>query len=208
MIAVVARQGSGNENSDWDIIQTNIDGAITEIAGITPIVVDGKNAKRTISMADSGVTAKAYGDTTAQTPAFGATFKVPSFTVDKFGRLTVAGEHTVTIPDAIASASANGLLTSADYTLLHGLDTDVTKLKQDVSTLQTSVVTKYSLTLTAGQTSTTQNITSSSDILSIEASNATTGETIMVDSALVGTVLTISIEAATDYDIKIIVATL
>ena len=197
MIAVVARQGSGNENSDWDIIQT-----------ITPIVVDGENAKRTISMADSGVTAKAYGDTTAQTPAFGATFKVPSFTVDKFGRLTVAGAHTVTIPDAIASASANGLLTSADYTLLHGLDTDVTKLKQDVSTLQTSVVTKYSLTLTAGQTSTTQNITSGSDILSIEASNATTGETIMVDSALVGTVLTISIEAATDYNIKIIVATL
>ena len=91
---------------------------------------------------------------------------------------------------------------------MHGLDTDVTKLKQDVSTLQTSVVTKYSLTLTAGQTSATQNITSGSDILSIEASNATTGETIMVDSALVGTVLTISIEAATDYDIKIIVATL
>ena len=30
----------------------------------------------------------------------------------------------------------------------------------------------------------------------------------MVDSALVGTVLTISIEAATDYNIKIIVATL
>lgn len=208
MIAVVARQGSGNENSDWDIIQTNIDGAITEIAGITPIVVDGENAKRTISMADSGVTAKAYGDTTAQTPAFGATFKVPSFTVDKFGRLTVAGEHTVTIPDVIASASANGLLTSADYTLLHGLDTDVTKLKQDVSALQTSVVTKYSLTLTAGQTSATQNITSGSDILSIEASNATTGETIMVDSALVGTVLTISIETATDYDIKIIVVTL
>lgn len=208
MIAVISRQGSGNENSDWDVIQTNIDGAITGISGITPIVIEGENASRTISMADSGVTAKTYGDTAVQTPAFGATFIVPSFTVDKFGRLTVADEHTVTIPNAVASASANGLLTSADYTLLHGLDTDVTKLKEDVSALQASIVTKYNLTLTAGQTSVTQNITSGSDILSIEASNAITGETVMVDSALVGTVLTISIEAATDYDIKIIIATL
>lgn len=208
MIAVVARQGSGNENSDWDIIQTNIDGAITQISGVAPIVVEGENASRTISMADSGVTAKAYGDTTAQTPAFGATFKVPSFTVDKFGRLALAGEHNVTIPSAVATGSANGLLSSADYTLLHGLDTDVTQLKEDVTNLKTSVVTKYSLTLTAGQTSVTQSITAGSDILSIEASNATTGETIMVDSALVGTTLTISIEAAVSYDVKIVIATL
>lgn len=49
---------------------------------------------------DSGVTAGAYGDTTNQTPDFGDTFQVPSFTVDAQGHLTVAGVHTVTIPDA------------------------------------------------------------------------------------------------------------
>lgn len=48
----------------------------------------------------SGVTAGAYGDTADQTPAFGGSFKVPSFTVDANGHLTVAGEHTVTIPTA------------------------------------------------------------------------------------------------------------
>ena len=48
----------------------------------------------------SGVTAGAYGDTADQTPAFGGSFKVPSFTVDTNGHLTVAGEHTVTIPTA------------------------------------------------------------------------------------------------------------
>lgn len=49
---------------------------------------------------NSGVAAKAYGDTADQTPAFGAAFKVPSFTVDAQGHLTVAGEHTVTLPTA------------------------------------------------------------------------------------------------------------
>lgn len=48
----------------------------------------------------SDVTAGAYGDTADQTPAFGGSFKVPSFTVDANGHLTVAGEHTVTIPTA------------------------------------------------------------------------------------------------------------
>ena len=48
----------------------------------------------------SGVTAGAYGDTADQTPAFGGSFKVPSFTVDENGHLTVAGQHTVTIPTA------------------------------------------------------------------------------------------------------------
>jgi hypothetical protein len=47
---------------------------------------------------NSGVTAAAYGDTSNQTPGYGGTFKVPSFTVDAQGHITVAGDHTVTIP--------------------------------------------------------------------------------------------------------------
>lgn len=46
----------------------------------------------------SGVTAGAYGDTSAQTPAHGGKFQVPSFTVDANGHLTVAGVHDVTLP--------------------------------------------------------------------------------------------------------------
>ena len=53
----------------------------------------------TIAHNTSGVTAGSYGDTSAQTPSFGGTFKVPSFSVDTTGHLSVAGEHTVTIPN-------------------------------------------------------------------------------------------------------------
>ena len=60
---------------------------------------DGWTAIATnFSLSTTGVTAGAYGDTTAKTPAHGGSFKVPSFTVDTFGRLTLAGEHNVTLP--------------------------------------------------------------------------------------------------------------
>ena len=49
-------------------------------------------------MGDSGVTAGAYGDTTAQTPGYDATFKVPSISVNAKGIVTAIGEHTVKIP--------------------------------------------------------------------------------------------------------------
>lgn len=73
------------------------------IEATSPIVVDDSTAittsgTRTLSHATSGVTADSYGDTSAQTPAFGGTFKVPSLTVDEFGHITTAGEHNVTIP--------------------------------------------------------------------------------------------------------------
>ena len=49
-------------------------------------------------LADSGVTAGAYGDTAAQTPGYGKTFKVPSISVNAKGIVTAVGEHTVKIP--------------------------------------------------------------------------------------------------------------
>ena len=49
-------------------------------------------------LADSGVTAGAYGDTVNQTPGYNATFKVPSISVNAKGIVTAIGEHTVTIP--------------------------------------------------------------------------------------------------------------
>lgn len=44
------------------------------------------------------VTPGDYGDTAAQTPSYGGTFKVPSLTVDIYGHVTAVGEHTVKIP--------------------------------------------------------------------------------------------------------------
>lgn len=201
MIAVVERKGTGNQNSDWDVIQTNINGAITEITGDSPISVTGTGASRTIELENSGATAGGYGDTAAQTPAFGATFKVPSFTVDQYGRLTAASEHTVTIPSAVASGTANGLMAKADYTLLHGLDTRMTTAEGEIDTLQAHMVTVATATMTAGQTSVAATIPADVNILSVTFKNATSGEAVMLDWVINGTTLTGSAVAAVAYDV-------
>jgi hypothetical protein len=121
IIATVARSGSGGVNSDWDVIQTNINGAITSLSGTSPISVSGTGASRTVAHSTSGVTANAYGTTSNVTPAFGATFTVPSFTVNNTGHLTVAGSHTVTIPATVATTSTAGLESAADKTKLDGI---------------------------------------------------------------------------------------
>lgn len=69
------------------------------------------------------------GDTTAQTPGFGDTFKALSATVDNYGHTTSLAEHTVTIPSATAAAStsgtggSNGLMTAQDKEKLNGIET-------------------------------------------------------------------------------------
>lgn len=201
MIAVVGRKGTGNENSDWDVIQTNIEGAITEITGDAPINVTGTGTSREIALADSGVTTGGYGDTTAQTPAFGATFKVPSFTVDQYGRLTAAGEHTVTIPATVATDDASGIMSASDHKAL----TDGLK---DISTLKTQVMTKVVATITAGETSGTATLTEGASVLSVMASNATTGEQVLVDTTTSGTTFTATIAKAVGYDVTVVAVVL
>lgn len=208
LIAVVARDGTGNQDSDWDAVQTNIDGAITSISGTAPIDVTGTGASRTVSLKDSGVTAGDYGDTTAQAPDFGGTFTVPYFTVDKFGRLTKAGTINVTIPNSVADATKNGLMTKEDYTLLHDLNGTVTSLETDVQELQGVKVTKYEATITAGQTSATATLASGATIISTMASNANTGEEIIVDTAVNGVTFTATIGNAVDYNVKVVIATM
>lgn len=52
----------------------------------------------TIGHALSGVTAGNYGDSSNQTPAYGATFNVPYISVDAAGHITSISAHTVKIP--------------------------------------------------------------------------------------------------------------
>lgn len=60
----------------------------------SPISLSGT----TISHATSGASAGSYGDSANQTPAYGATFKVPYLTVNNTGHVTSISEHTVKIP--------------------------------------------------------------------------------------------------------------
>lgn len=66
----------------------------------------------------SGVTAKSAGDTSNQTPGFGDTFKALSGTVNDMGHLTALNDHTVTIPDAVATQNSAGLMSDLDKTKL------------------------------------------------------------------------------------------
>lgn len=206
IIAVVERDGTGNQDSDWDVIQTNIEGAITSISGTAPIDVTGTGTSRTVSLKDSGVTAGDYGDATAQAPAFGGTFTVPYFTVDKFGRLTKAGTINVTIPNIVADATNNGLMSKDDYTLLHDLDGTVTNLETDVNDLQGLAISTATATIAAGQTSATATLKANAIIVSVYATNKTTGEQVLLDNKFSGGTFTASIVSAVDYAIDIIVA--
>ena len=79
------------------------------------------------------------GDTTPQTPGFGGTFKALSATVDQYGHTTSLEEHTVAIPSAVATPSAEGvggsagLMSAADKEKLDNISSgETTKEKDEV----------------------------------------------------------------------------
>lgn len=92
IIATVERNGSGNLNSDWDVIQTNINGAITSLTGTSPITITGSGSSRTIAHGTSGVTAGSYGGIS------GNTLTIPTITVNAMGHVTSVTNHTQVIP--------------------------------------------------------------------------------------------------------------
>ena len=65
------------------------------------------NAAITATLANSGVTAGAYGPDANATPAFSTTFKVPYFKVDAKGRVTQAATHTVKVPATPVNITGN-----------------------------------------------------------------------------------------------------
>ena len=84
------------------------------VSANAPISVDKHVGALTITHNTSGVTAGAYGDAVAQAPGFGASFLVPNLTVNATGHVTVAGAHTVTIPNALVTDKTNGLMSADD----------------------------------------------------------------------------------------------
>ena len=60
VIALENRSGSGNQDADWTVAQTNIDGAITDIKSTASVTVTGTGSSRTIELPASGVTAGTY----------------------------------------------------------------------------------------------------------------------------------------------------
>ena len=96
-----------SDGTQWVLIPSGDEpsGTVTsiKIKANTPINIDTDEAitnsgERTISHANSGATAGNYGDSAAQTPTYGATFKVPYVAVNETGHVTEISEHTVKIP--------------------------------------------------------------------------------------------------------------
>jgi hypothetical protein len=72
-----------------------------------------------IGHAAAGTASTSKGDTTSQTPDFGATFKVLSAGIDQMGHVASLEEHTVTIPKpsmTAVAASDDLVLNSASLT--------------------------------------------------------------------------------------------
>lgn len=79
-----------------------------------------------ITHSNSGATAGSYGDSAAQTPAFGGTFKVPYVTINAQGHVTGISHHNVTIPSATATTNAAGLMSATDKSYLDMVALNVT----------------------------------------------------------------------------------
>lgn len=118
----------------WQEIPDNQGVTSVTIKGSSPITVDSESAittsgTRTISHANSGATAGSYGDGAAQTPAYGATFKVPYVTVNATGHVTGISEHTVKIPasdNTDTKVTQTATTTNANYEVLFGETADNT----------------------------------------------------------------------------------
>lgn len=64
LIALTNRSGTENQDADWTVAQTNIDGAITDIKSTASVTVTGTGSSRTIELPASGVTAGTYRNVT------------------------------------------------------------------------------------------------------------------------------------------------
>lgn len=166
-------------------------GTVTQVASGTGLTGGPITTTGTLSLATVYTTAPgAKGDTSAQTPGFGSTFKVPSMTVDQYGRVTAVADHTVTIPNTVASTSAAGLMSETD--------------KSNLSAIVNNHLAQNVVTLTAGQTSVPAPQVD--DVVSYTAIDKTTHEEVVVDYSTAGTngaAGVFSIAAAYSNDIEI-----
>ena len=114
----VDKSGYLSVNVPWTDTDTNTHNSHAIISGTksdNSTQIKGSASSGDITLGDSGVAAGAYGDTAAQTPGYGKTFKVPSISVNAKGIVTAIGEHTVKIP-----ASDNTNTATAADNILHG----------------------------------------------------------------------------------------
>ena len=126
-----------NSTSGWSVIVRE---AYSKVVAGTNLESSYSNSAITLNHSASGVTAASKGDASDQTPGFGDTFKALSGTVDAQGHLTAFDEHTVTVPNSVATTSADGLMSATDKEALDDVCDNIvyteTVSNRDIVTIQ------------------------------------------------------------------------
>lgn len=89
----ISEEVTARENAD-----TSLSNRISELESVT-YISPIKKENNQVLLENSTVVPNSYGDTNgSRTLAFGETFKVPNYTVDKYGRLTYSSDIVLTLP--------------------------------------------------------------------------------------------------------------
>jgi hypothetical protein len=144
IIAIVARTGSGNLNSDWNIIQTNIDGAVTGPSSSVDNQValfDGSSGKAiksagttlnngTLTLATSGIATGSQSFSANQGSNATFTVNVPATNIAEGTRTSTSVPITSSTGSnatlSVATTSLAGVMSSSDKTKLDGIATGAT----------------------------------------------------------------------------------
>ena len=122
-VMVLALKNSSDDTVAYSFL--NMYELVDTYTGTSPITVSG----RTVSHANSGVTAGSCGQSTGGTPTWGDSVTIPYVTVDEKGHVTAAKNSMVKIPDSIASESAIGLMSKTDKSKLDGIAETIAAMK-------------------------------------------------------------------------------
>lgn len=119
--------------------QQTADAAVATISASSPINASRDDNAVSLSHANSGVSAGAYGAASNTTADWGDTVNVgPRVSVNATGHITDAQGRTVTLPGNTASQDAKGLMSANDKTKLDGIAQGANKTVVDAALSSTS----------------------------------------------------------------------
>lgn len=119
--------------------QQTADAAVATISASSPITAQRDDKAVSLSHANSGVSAGAYGAAENTTAEWGDTVTVGArMSVNATGHVTNAQGRTVTLPGNTATQSAKGLMSATDKTKLDGIASGANKTTVDSALSSTS----------------------------------------------------------------------
>lgn len=176
----------GSTTIEADTTQDTLELAAGSNVTLTP---DATNDKVTIAASHPTYTSFTGKPTANQTPEFGSTFTISQISQSTTGQVS-GTNRTVKIPDAVATTSANGLMSSADKTKLDDISGSTLDIVAGTNVTITPDTTNGNLTIASTDTKTTAGSGDSSSKLFIVGATSQSSSgvtTYSQDTAYVGT---------------------